>query len=192
MCTRTAQDWTRRSRKERRFMPMKRKAVRQTRTKKLAQMSTVAMRTPRTLREQIGIIMIASQAIAVMISGRLGTIHSIITLRNVAQLKILTGRIWPQKPRILLVARGLATDKVLIPIPPSRQVPSYYRVPTDHPRNLFLLQRDDHVLRWRKERQSTPNHQTWVRSCSGLKHVNFINAVGNETAWRNTQSFCLQ
>lgn len=92
MFTRTAQDWTRRSRKERRFIPMKRRAVRQTLTKELAQLNTAAMRM-RTLRVQIGAIMITSQGIAVMITGRRGTIHNIIKLRNVAQLKILTGRI---------------------------------------------------------------------------------------------------
>lgn len=71
---------------------MKRRAVRQTLTKELAQLNTAAMRM-RTLRVQIGAIMITSQGIAVMITGRRGTIHNIIKLRNVAQLKILTGRI---------------------------------------------------------------------------------------------------
>lgn len=73
---------------------MKRRAVRQTLTKELAQLNTAAMRM-RTLRAQIGAIMITSQGIAVMITGRRGTIHNIIKLimRNVAQLKILTGRI---------------------------------------------------------------------------------------------------
>lgn len=159
MLTQTAQDWTRHSRKERRFMAMKRKAVRQTHTKKLAQMNTVASMRTRTLREQIGAITITSQATVVIITGRLGTILNIVKhklKRNMAQLKILTGRIWRQKPRLLPINRGLATDKVPIPIPPSRQVPSHYRVPTDHPRNLFVLQKDDHVLRWRKERQRTP------------------------------------
>lgn len=73
---------------------MKRRAVRQTLTKELAQLDTAAMRM-RTLRAQIGAIMITSQGIAVMITGRRGTIHNIIKLimRNVVQLKILTGRI---------------------------------------------------------------------------------------------------
>ena len=85
MFTRTAQDWTRRSRKERLFIPMKRKAVRQILTKELTQL--------KRIRTQIGTVMITSQAIAVMITGRLGAIHNIVKLRNVAQLKILTGRI---------------------------------------------------------------------------------------------------
>ena len=103
-------------------MLIKRKAVRQTHTKKLAQMNTAAMRT----RTQIGAIMITSQVIAVIITGRLGTIHNIIKLRNVVQLKILTGRFSPQKPRLLPpTSHGLAPDKVPILIPPSRQFPSH-------------------------------------------------------------------
>ena len=144
MFTQTAQDWTRRSRKERRFIAMKRKKVRQTRTKNSAQMNTTAKARTRTLREQIGAITVTSQTTVVIITGRLGTIHNIIKLRNVAQLKILTGRIWRQKPRLLPITRGRTTDKAPILIPPSRQAPSHYRVATDHPRNLFLLQKDDH------------------------------------------------
>ena len=126
-------------------MAMKRKALRQTHTKKLAQMNTAAAMRTRTLQEQIGAITVTSQATVVIITGRLGTILNIIKLklRNVFHLKILTGRIWRLKPRPLPITHGLATDKVPIPIPPSRQVPSHYRVPTDHPRNLSLLQRDD-------------------------------------------------
>ena len=106
--------------------------------------TTAAVRT-LTLREQIGAITVTSQTIVVIITGRLGTIHSIIKLRNVAQLKILTGIIWRQKPRLLLITRGLATDKAPILIPPSRQVPRHYRVACDHPWNLFLVQKDDHA-----------------------------------------------
>ena len=134
MFTRTAQDWTRRSREDRRFMLINRKAVRKTHTKKLAQMNTAAMETQTT---------ITSQAIAVIITSKLGIIHNIIKLRNVAQLQILTGRFWPQNPKLLPINRGLVLDKGPILIPPSRQVPTHYRVPTDHPRNLFLLQKDE-------------------------------------------------
>lgn len=92
MFTWTAQDWMRRSRKERRFIQMKRKPLRQTLTKKLTQLNIAAMRM-RTPREQIVAVMMTSQPIAVIIMDRQGTIHNIIKLTNVAQLMILTGKI---------------------------------------------------------------------------------------------------
>lgn len=141
MFTWTAQDWMRRLRKERRFIQMKRKPLRQTLTKKLTQLNTAAMNM-RTPREQIVAVMMTSQPIAVIIMDRHGTIHNIIKLMNLAQLMILTGKIWPQKPRLLPIS-----------ILPSRQVPSHYGIrPTDHPRNLLLLQKDDQVLRWSRDK----------------------------------------
>lgn len=141
MFTWTAQDWMRRLRKERRFIQMKRKPLRQTLTKKLTQLNTAAMNM-RTPREQIVAVMMTSQPIAVIIMDRHGTIHNIIKLMNLAQLMILTGKIWPQKPRLLPIS-----------ILPSRQVPSHCGIrPTDHPRNLLLLQKDDQVLRWSRDK----------------------------------------
>lgn len=141
MFTWTAQDWMRRLRKERRFIQMKRKPLRQTLTKKLTQLNTAAMNM-RTPREQTVAVMMTSQPIAVIIMDRHGTIHNIIKLMNLAQLMILTGKIWPQKPRLLPIS-----------ILPSRQVPSHCGIrPTDHPRNLLLLQKDDQVLRWRRDK----------------------------------------
>lgn len=141
MFTWTAQDWMRRLRKERRFIQMKRKPLRQTLTKKLTQLNTAAMNM-RTPREQTVAVMMTSQPIAVIIMDRHGTIHNIIKLMNLAQLMILTGKIWPQKPRLLPIS-----------ILPSRQVPSHCGIrPTDHPRNLLLLQKDDQVLRWSRDK----------------------------------------
>ena len=141
MFTWTAQDWMRRSRKERRFIQMKRKPLRQTVTKKLTQLNTAAMRM-RTPREQIVAVTMTSQPIAVIIMDRHGTIHNIIKLTNVAQLMILTGKIWPQNPRLLPIS-----------ILPSRQFPSHYGIrPTDYPLNLFPLLQDDQVLRCRRDK----------------------------------------